>query len=212
MLTPGENLLPDYAGGKTSGFLARPDASEVGLQSGYDGPTRGTSGIPGLHSRIKSHVEAHAAVLMRREGLTWATHFINRVPCPTDDPRSPSCEALAALPRLVSPPNSIASLISPTGETLSIGIAGASDTDNPNLGSPLASIEYIPTDLSPPYRLVVGDPDLSFDRGDGGVFRFEGQWTEILRRNCVPVGTMIRVVEDFQLSGRLPDWIAWEDA
>ena len=99
MLTPGGNLLPDYAGGKTSGFLARPDGSEVGLQSGYDGPTRGTSGIPGLHSRIKSHVEAHAAVLMRREGLTWATLFINRVPCPTDDPRSPGCFDM--LPRIL---------------------------------------------------------------------------------------------------------------
>jgi len=35
-----------------------------------------------MNGRIKSHVEAHAAAIMRQEGLTEATLYINRVPCP----------------------------------------------------------------------------------------------------------------------------------
>ena len=44
-----------------------------------------------MHNRIKTHVEAHAAVIMRREAIWVGTLYINRVPCPTNDPRSPGC-------------------------------------------------------------------------------------------------------------------------
>jgi hypothetical protein len=91
MTTPRGNILPDYSGGKTSGFLIGPDGGETPLQSGIDGPSRGVMGVPGMHNRIKTHVEAHAAILMRREFLATATLYINRVPCPTNDPRSPGC-------------------------------------------------------------------------------------------------------------------------
>lgn len=121
MLTPGGSLLPGYEGGKTTGVLTRPDGTEVALLSGYDGPTRGTSGIPGLHSRIKSHVEAHAAVIMRREGLTQAILSINRIPCPTQDPRSPGCFDM--LPRIL-----------PGGATLRV--VGPDDFDVTFLGLP----------------------------------------------------------------------------
>ena len=35
-----------------------------------------------MHGNIKSHVEAHAAAIMREQGLRDATLYINRVPCP----------------------------------------------------------------------------------------------------------------------------------
>jgi len=89
--TPGGNLIPGYTGGKTSGVLAKPDGVEMALSSGIRGPSQGTMGIPGMHNRIKTHVEAHAAVVLRREGLLEATLYINRVPCSTQDPRSPGC-------------------------------------------------------------------------------------------------------------------------
>ncbi len=91
MTTPGGTALPRYSGGKTSGVLVRLDGRETRLQSGIEGPSRGVVGVPGMHNRIKTHVEAHAAVLMRREVLPEATLYINRVPCPTNDPRSPGC-------------------------------------------------------------------------------------------------------------------------
>ena len=99
MTTPDGNILPVYSGGKTSGVLVRPGGGETWLQSGIDGPSRGVTGVPGMHNRIKTHVEAHAAVLMRREGLREATLYINRVPCPTNDPRSPGC--FDNLPRML---------------------------------------------------------------------------------------------------------------
>jgi hypothetical protein len=42
------------------------------------------------------------------------------------------------------------------------------------------------------------------------VFRFEGQWTEVLRRNCVPVDVMLQIAKHFFLTGSLPHWIDWE--
>jgi hypothetical protein len=69
------------------------------LVSGVAGPSQATRGIPGMHNRIKSHVEAHAAVLVRRERLASATLYINRVPCPTTDRRSPGC--FESLPKML---------------------------------------------------------------------------------------------------------------
>ena len=90
-VTPGGNVVPDYAGGKTSGVLVRPDGVETPLVSGYKGPTQGVKGIPRMNGTIKSHVEAQAATIMRKEGLQEATLYINKVPCPTKDIRSLGC-------------------------------------------------------------------------------------------------------------------------
>src|SRR5262245_3070445 len=89
MMTPGGRVIPEYAGAKTSGVLCRPDGGETVIQSGVEGPSKGTTGIPGMHNRIKTHVEAHAAVIIRREGLSEATLYINRAPCPTNNPHRP---------------------------------------------------------------------------------------------------------------------------
>jgi RHS repeat-associated protein len=80
-----EDAAPDlaaYAGGKTSGVLVRADGSQVPLESGYDGPALDLSKPrPGMNGNIVSHVEAHAAAIMRSEGLDDATLYINRMPC-----------------------------------------------------------------------------------------------------------------------------------
>jgi hypothetical protein len=91
MTTPGGSVIPEYAGGKTRGVFSRPGGGETVILSGVAGASKGTIGIPGMHNRIKTHVESHAAVIIRREGLSEATLYINRAPCPTNDPRSPGC-------------------------------------------------------------------------------------------------------------------------
>ena len=100
MTTPGGSVIPEYAGGKTRGVLSRPDGGETVILSGVEGPSKGTTGIPGMHNRIKTHVEAHAAVIIRRKGLIEATLYINRAPCPTNNLRSPGC--FDNLPRMLS--------------------------------------------------------------------------------------------------------------
>lgn len=88
--------LPEYAGGKTSGILDT-GVEQVQLESGYAGPTSGLprTGNPGMNWRIRSHVEAHAAAVMREQGLDDATLYINRVPCGG----ASGCEAM--LPRML---------------------------------------------------------------------------------------------------------------
>ncbi len=58
--------LPPYAGGKTSGVLRHGD-TDLPLLSGYKGPSASMpkGSVPGMHGRIKSHVEAHAASVTR---------------------------------------------------------------------------------------------------------------------------------------------------
>lgn len=73
--------LPQYAGGKTQGIL-QIGSKEVDLISGYAGPAAQISkGTPGFNNLVRSHVEAHASALMRMEGATEASLFINRIPC-----------------------------------------------------------------------------------------------------------------------------------
>jgi len=73
--------LPAYAGGKTAGVL-RTAAGDTPLLSGYKGPSATMPrGTPGMNGNIKSHVEAHAAAIMRQQGIQEATLYINRVPC-----------------------------------------------------------------------------------------------------------------------------------
>lgn len=52
-----------------------------------------------MNGNIKSHVESHAVVLMRREGLMEATLYINKAPCPTINPKSLGCHD--ALPHML---------------------------------------------------------------------------------------------------------------
>jgi len=75
--------LPRYKkGGKTSGVL-RTTQGDTQLVSGYNGPARNMpKGSRGMHNRIKSHVEAHAAAIMHQQNLKKATLYINRRPCP----------------------------------------------------------------------------------------------------------------------------------
>lgn len=87
--------LPGYAGRKTQGILQM-GSKEVDLISGYAGPASQISkGTPGFNNLVRSHVEGHAAALMRMEGASQASLFINRIPCagPT------GCNAM--LPRML---------------------------------------------------------------------------------------------------------------
>ncbi len=118
--------------------------------------------------------------------------------------------ALLAIPERASSPNAIATLVAPNSDTLSIGIASHRDGDNPGLDTPLASVEFNRASQDLPYLVVVGDPSLNAENGGVVVFRFEGQWTEVLRRNCVPVDVMLPIARHFFLTGTLPDWIDWE--
>jgi hypothetical protein len=118
--------------------------------------------------------------------------------------------ALRAIPERASSPNAIATLVAPNGDTLSIGIASPRDGDNPGLDRPVACVEFNRASQDPPYLAVVGDPSLTAEDMGVVVFRFEGQWTEILRRNCVPVDVMLQIAKHFFLTGTLPDWIDWE--
>jgi Immunity protein Imm1 len=118
--------------------------------------------------------------------------------------------ALLAIPERASAPNAIATLVAPNGDTLSIGIASPLDGDNPGLDQPLACVEFNQASQEPPYLVVVGDSSLTAENGGVVVFRFEGQWTEVLRRNCVPVDVMLQITRHFFLTGAVPDWIDWE--
>lgn len=115
------------------------------------------------------------------------------------------------LPISGTTPNRIVDLESPSGNTLSLGIAGINDPDNPGLREPIACVHFTQASLDPPYLTPVGDASLTYEDGGVIVFRYEGSWTEILRRNCVPVEAMIRIAEHFFRHGILPDWVSWEE-
>jgi hypothetical protein len=74
--------LPEFAG-KTEGILHVAGEEELPLISGYDGPSAEIAGkgLPGFNGHVLSHVEAHAAALMRLEEISEATLEINRIPC-----------------------------------------------------------------------------------------------------------------------------------
>ena len=118
---------------------------------------------------------------------------------------------LLDLPGKTGASNAIVTLVSPGGETLSVGIAGSGDGDNPDLRKPLATVEFNDASQEPPYLVVVGDPSLTFEEGGVVVFRFEGQWTEILRRNCVSTDVMLSVVKHFFLTRTLWGGVIWEE-
>ncbi|WP_437753911.1 DddA-like double-stranded DNA deaminase toxin [Sorangium sp. So ce1389] len=91
----GAPSLPVYTGGETTGIL-RTATGDTPLISGYKGPSASMPrGTPGMNGRIKSHVEAHAAAVMREQGIKDATLYINQAPCSS----ATGCGAM--LPRML---------------------------------------------------------------------------------------------------------------
>jgi hypothetical protein len=87
----GGRELPAYTQKEGAQGIIRAGDEDVALRSGYDGPAdQLPRPRPGMHNRIASHVEAHAAATMRLNGLKEATLYINRIPC-QDVGRSPGC-------------------------------------------------------------------------------------------------------------------------
>lgn len=74
----GSPRLSAFTGGKTAGVLRTSELGDVALVSGRAGPAasipRGTRGFDGY---TKTHVEGHAAALMRQHGISEATLYIN---------------------------------------------------------------------------------------------------------------------------------------
>lgn len=106
---------------------------------------------------------------------------------------------LRSVPQSATFPNAIVNLSSPSGDTLSIGMSGG-----------LACLNFMDSTGDPPYLTAVGNAALSPEDGVQ-VFRYEGQWTEIPTRNCVPLDTAIRVAREFYRTGELPDFLEWEE-
>lgn len=81
--------LPEFVGSPCRGIFHLPGdpvLNDYPLSSGYDGPAQEipTKTFPGFNNNIRSHVEAHAAALMRLNDLgpgDEAALEINRVPC-----------------------------------------------------------------------------------------------------------------------------------
>ena len=89
----GGRELPAFTRKEGTQGVLRAGADDVPLKSGYDGPSAQLpKGTPGMHGNIKSHVEAHAAAVMRMNGLKEATLYINRIPC--SDARPPGCHLM----------------------------------------------------------------------------------------------------------------------
>jgi nucleic acid/nucleotide deaminase of polymorphic system toxin len=82
--TPGDQLPIRLSGDKTRGVFVANDGTETNLISGRGGPAeRMPPKTPGMQSnmQIRTHVEAHAAALMREGGIQDATLYINNTPC-----------------------------------------------------------------------------------------------------------------------------------
>ncbi|AVT32940.1 hypothetical protein C6361_29650 [Plantactinospora sp. BC1] len=77
----GDRLPAFVDGGDTLGIFSR-GGIERDLASGVAGPASSLpKGTPGFNGLVKSHVEGHAAALMRQNGIPNAELYINRVPC-----------------------------------------------------------------------------------------------------------------------------------
>ena len=74
---PPRPVLPEFIGGKTSGVL-RTANGDIPLQSGWNGPAQAIpKGTSGFDIVTRTHVEGHAAALMRQQGITDSTLNIN---------------------------------------------------------------------------------------------------------------------------------------
>jgi hypothetical protein len=81
----------------------------VELQSGYDGPAKsiplGTDGFDGL---VRSHVEGHAAALMREQGIADGTLYINNPKiCDSCERLLPTMLPTGATLKVILPDNTI---------------------------------------------------------------------------------------------------------
>ena len=102
-------LAPYVPGGKTSGILETP-TGPVALQSGYDGPAEEMpSGSPGFDGLTLSHVEGHAAALMRQDGIMEGTLYIN-------NPKI--CQSCIRLLPTMLPPGATLNVVLPDGTTI----------------------------------------------------------------------------------------------
>jgi len=94
--------------------------------------------------------------------------------------------------------NPILELASPNGDGLIIGIFH-------NIGF----LDYIDSSKNPPYYASVGNRALTFK--DGFEIFNCGEATEIPRRNCIDLNTLIEVVKEFYHTGKLSESIEWEE-
>lgn len=108
-------LAPYVPGGKTSGALYTPGRSPIPLQSGYDGPAAAMQGANGYDRYTLSHVEGHAAAIMRQEEITDGMLYINN-PKICD-----SCQRL--LPRMLAPGTTL-NVVLPDGTIVQFTGAG----------------------------------------------------------------------------------------
>ena len=101
-------LAPYVPGEKTSGILYTPGGSPIPLQSGYAGPAAAMQGTAGYDRYTLSHVEGHAAALMRQEGITEGTLYINnRKICSSCQRLLPTMLAPGTTLNVVLPDNTI---------------------------------------------------------------------------------------------------------
>ncbi|NJO84018.1 MAG: hypothetical protein HC828_15350 [Blastochloris sp.] len=81
--TPGDKLPTWQKGHPTRGVLDT-GSEEIDLVSGSGGPANNMPlDTPGMRDDmvVRTHVEAHAAAIMRQRGLKEATLYINNTPC-----------------------------------------------------------------------------------------------------------------------------------
>jgi hypothetical protein len=98
-------LAPFKEGGKTSAIFRAGDFVQE-LRSGYDGPASMMRGSAGFDINTLSHVEGHAAALMRQKGIMEATLEINNPEICV------SCDRL--LPKML-PPGATLNIVLPDG-------------------------------------------------------------------------------------------------
>ena len=95
--------------------------------------------------------------------------------------------------------NPILTLVDPLGNTLTIGISK-------NLGF----LNFIDSSGNPPYFSSVGNRSLS-ETNEIMVFYIEGKhFTEVPKRNCIPIETLIEVTKEYIKTGNLSTVINWE--
>jgi hypothetical protein len=75
--------VPAYGGtGKKVSGILDAGGSQIDLVSGYTGPAQAIPfGTRGFNNIVRSHVEAHAAAVMRLNGLESASLYLNKAPC-----------------------------------------------------------------------------------------------------------------------------------
>jgi len=80
--------VPEWKIGDPCRGVMEVDGAKISLQSGGSGPGEYLKTLPGgkgtgLNAQIPTHVEGHAASIMRQEGITSAELYINKPPCNT---------------------------------------------------------------------------------------------------------------------------------